>query len=341
MMQNIFEQALNLEAPWYIKSLDFDYPNRRLDIDIDFRKGSEFEYTTETGDVKKGKVHDTVNKKWRHLNFFEHECYLNARIPRIRKEDNKVEVFKASWEGKMKGFTLLFEALLLQLCTAMPVLKVSQLVGTSDDKIWSMLERYVEEALSKMDLSELTKLGIDETSLKKNHNYITLFVNLAKKKIVYIADGKDSQTVEKFAAFMKKHMGEPINITDVSSDMSPAFIKGVKENFQNAKITFDKFHIIKIINEAVDSVRRTEVKEHFSLKGNRYLFVKNNGNLTDKQRIKLNELKMSKLNLKAIRALHIRENFQEIYHSATTEEFEIKLKKWYFWATHTINKTVI
>ena len=134
-MENIFEQALNLKSPWYIKSTNFDYQKKRLDIEIDFKRGAKFEYVNTEGEIKEGSVYDTKKKSWRHLNFFQHECYLNARIPRILKEDDKVELIAPPWEGKMKGFTLLFEAMLLQLCTAMPVLKVSQMSGVSDDKI--------------------------------------------------------------------------------------------------------------------------------------------------------------------------------------------------------------
>ena len=151
MMENIFAQALNLESPWYIKSTNFDYQKKRLDIEIDFKRGAKFEYVNIEGEIKEGSVYDTKNKTWRHLNFFQHECYLNARIPRILKEDNKVEMIEAPWEGKIKGFTLLFEAMLLQLCTAMPVLKVSQISGVSDDKIWLMLERYVDQAVSNIE----------------------------------------------------------------------------------------------------------------------------------------------------------------------------------------------
>ena len=123
--------------------------------------------------------------------------------------------------------------------------------------------------------------------------------------------------------------------------MSPAFIKGINENLLNAEITFDKFHIVKIINEAVDKVRREEATQQKDLKGNRYLFLKNNENLNVKQRKILNELTISKLNLKSIRALHIRENFQEIYNSYSIVDFEIKLKKWYYWATHSKLKPII
>jgi transposase len=333
-MHTIFEQALNLEYPWFIRDLKFDYENKRLDIKIDFVQGSKFEYTDSNGEIQKAGAHDTKEKVWRHLNFFEHECYITARVPRIRKDDNKVKIIKTPWEGKMNGFTLLFEALLLQMCTAMPILKVSQIVNVSDDKLWSMLDRYITEAVSQIDLSELKVLGLDETSKAKHHDYITLFVDMIKKKIVYIAEGKDSNTIKEFSEFLIQQNGNKQNVSDVSSDMSPAFIKGINKYLPNAEITFDKFHILKLINEAVDQVRRQEVKEQEILKGTKFIFLKNNSNLTNKQREALAELKISKLNLKTIRALHIRENFQEIYNSFTNEDFEIKLKKWYYWATH-------
>ena len=207
--------------------------------------------------------------------------------------------------------------------------------------IWSMLSRYVDEAMTYINLEDLYALGLDETSQKKHHDYITLFVDLVKKKIIYITEGKSNKTVVDFALHLSKQGGDPKKVTDVSSDMSPAFIKGITENLPNAEITFDKFHILKIINEAVDTVRKEESKDQKDLKGHRYLFLKNNVNLTKKQRVKLEELKISKLNLKSIRALHIRENFQEIYNSYSIEDFEIKLKKWYFWATHSRLKPII
>ena len=123
--------------------------------------------------------------------------------------------------------------------------------------------------------------------------------------------------------------------------MSPAFIKGVMENLPKSQITFDKFHIVKKINEAVDEVRKQEAAGNPMLKNSRYALLKNENNLTKNQREKLQELKMSKLNFKAIRAMHIRENFQEIYKSDNLEEFTINLKKWYFWATHSRLKPII
>jgi transposase len=239
------------------------------------------------------------------------------------------------WSGLNNGFTMLFEALVLQLASHMPVHTVSRIVSESDYKIWAMLERYVNKALAGSDYSDLKAVGMDETAKSRGHDYITLFVDLLKRRTVFIAEGKDHETVKAFVDDLTAHSGSAQAITDVSCDMSPAFIKGVADNLPNAKITFDRFHIMKIIGTAVDTVRKHEaVTQHAALKGTRYIFLKNDKNLTDAQRQKRLELSMPHMNLKSIKALHIRENFQEIYKAPTPELFESMLKKWYFWVTH-------
>jgi transposase len=255
-------------------------------------------------------------------------------VPRIKIDKKSIRLIQPPWSGLSNGFTLLFEALVLQLASHMPVNTVSKIINESNDKIWAMLERYMTKALANNDYSQLSAVGMDETSKRKGHDYITLFVDLLQKRTIFIAEGKDHETVESFVDDVRSHSGDPDKIVDVSCDMSPAFIKGVNEYLPKAKITFDRFHIIKIINAAVDEVRRQESKDQDILKGNRYIFLKNEKNLTQKQTQTRKELSLSQLNLKSIRALHIRENFQEVYKAPAEKEFEELLKKWYFWATH-------
>lgn len=197
-----------------------------------------------------------------------------------------------------------------------------------------MLERYVTKTLASNDYSQLTTVGMDETSKRKGHDYITLFVDLAQRRTIFITEGKDQETVKAFANDLEVHNGKPENIKDVSCDMSPAFIRGVTDHLPNANITFDRFHIMKILNTAVDQVRKQEAITQSILKGHKYIFLKNECNLTTKQHDIRQELSISKLNLKSIRALHIRENFQEVYKAESYEQFKTLLKKWYFWATH-------
>lgn len=333
--QQLFELALNIQDPWYIKDIQFDVKNKRLDIHIDFHKGSVFHYVSKKENIQGDfKAYDTVDKEWRHLNFFEHECYLHARVPRLDINETVKRLIEPPWSGLSNGFTLLFEALVLQLASHMPVHTVSRIINESDHKIWATLERYVTMALVNNDYSHLKAVGMDETSKRKGHDYITLFVDLLKKRTIFIAEGKGHETVNAFVNDLEAHNGHAQAITDVSCDMSPAFIKGVEDNLPNAKITFDRFHIMKVINGAVDNVRKQEAQTQAILKGARYIFLKNEKNLTNAQRQKRQELSISDLNLKSMRALHIRENFQEIYTAPTIEMFETMLKRWYFWATH-------
>ncbi len=233
----------------------------------------------------------------------------------------------------MNGFTLLFEALIMKLVAQMAVNNVADLLKISDDKIWQMLDIYTHGARADEDYSDIKTVGIDETSIARGHQYISLFVDLHKKKTIFVTEGKDSGTVADFAIDLKEHNAAPEQIKEVSCDMSPAFIKGVTEQLPNAKITFDKFHILKIINEAVDKVRRAEAVDNPLIKKTRYIWLKNDSNLTEKERAKKAELSMPKLNLKSMRAMHIRENFQAIYLADTVDEFKNLLQKWYLWAT--------
>ena len=321
-MREIFSKALGIDKPWSIIDVNFDVKAKRLDIKIDFPKGTTFPFE-HNGNISEYKAYDTVEKEWRHLNFFEHECYLQARVPRIKTPDNKTHLIMPYWSGLQNGFTLLFEAFILQLSKGMPVHQVCQLVNISDHKVWSILDKYTEQTRALNDYSQVTKVGMDETSIAKGHDYVTLFVDLERKKTIFVAEGKDNSTVKAFVADLAQHKGNASNVTDVSCDMSPAFIKGVKENLPEAEITFDKFHIIKIINEAVDEVRRMEVKENPLLKGTRYIFLKNEKNLTQTQHDKKSELQLSNLNIKLFRALSLRETFQQIYVAQTEDDFEM------------------
>jgi len=338
--ESIFEAALAMNSPWYIDTIKFDDEQKRLDIFINFERGSRFESKNPEypGEFK---AYDTKQKQWRHLNFFEHECYLHCRVPRIRPTENKIELISPPWEGRCPGLTLLFEALALELATHMPVLAVSEVIGETDDKIWRMLNKYADVARTHEDFSKVVNTGMDETSRAKGHDYISLFVDLDKRRTIFVTEGKDHSTVDRFANDLRQHNGNPDNIENVSCDMSPAFIRGVNENFANASITFDKFHILKLINEGVDNVRKQEAASEHVLKNTKYIFLKNEENLTQKQKSALEELEMPKLNLKTVRALHIRQNFQDIYAAETFEDFEILLKKWYFWATHSRLEPII
>ena len=333
--KDLFAKALMVEKPWYIHEIKFDPKAGKLEIWIGFERGSTFLYEDKALGIKgEFKAYDTTQKTWRHLNFFQYQCYLHAWIPRVDVGDGKVRQVMAPWEGHTSGFTMLFEALILELVKFMPVHQVSQILKTYDNKIWDMIKVYTGKTRAEEDYSGIKVIGVDETAARRGHDYVSLFVDLEEKRTVFVTEGKDQAVVEEFIRDLVAHKGAAENITQVSCDMSPAFIKGVQDNLPGAAIVFDRFHVTKVINEAVDKVRKAEVEQNPILRNSKYLFLKNRDHLTIHQRERLEAIQLSGLNLKTMKALNIREAFQQIYQAPTPELFDKLLRKWYFWATH-------
>jgi len=221
---------------------------------MDFHKGTKFPFEQDN-ETQEYRVYDRVEKEWRYLNFFE---YLQARVPRIKTSDNKTHFIMPYWSGLQNGFTLLFKAFILKLAQGMPVHQVCNIIKISYHKVWYILDKYTTITQDINDYSKVIKVCLDEISISKYRDYVSLFVDLDKRKAMYVTEGKHSQAVESFAEYLKKHGGETSNITDISCDMSPAFVKGAKKSLRDSKITLDKFHVLKIINKAIDEVRGEE-----------------------------------------------------------------------------------
>jgi len=216
----------------------------------------------------------------------------------------------------------------------MQVHQVSQLLGVYDSKLWKMIKAYTETARVCEDFSSVEVVGVDETSARKGHDYVTLFVDLEEKKTLFVTEGRENEVVVDFVEDLIAHNGNAGQISQISCDMSPAFIHGVEKNLPNADIVFDRFHVTKVLNDVVDKVRKAEVATNPILRNSKYLFLKNRCNLSEWQLQRLEEIKISGLNLKTMKALMIREAFQQIYEAPSVEIFDKLLRKWYFWATH-------
>jgi len=327
--KELFRLALGLASPWEVKSLEFSAEKKRLDITLDFAKGSRFSCPV-CGKVCG--VHDTESRTWRHLNFFQHETYLHARQPRVNCSEHKVKTVEVPWARPGAGFTLLFEALVMVLLkNGMTPNATGRMVGEHDTLIWRILDHYVGEARERLDMSGVTQVGMDETSRSKGHKYVTVFMDMEERRIVFAAEGKDAETVKAFKADLKEHGGEAGQVREFCADMSPAFQSGIEAEFPQARITFDPFHLMKMMNEAVDEVRRQEQKQHPELKGSKYLWLKNEWNHTQRQKELFDSLRTR--DLKTNKAHHLKGVFQDIY-ACSPQEGEALLKRWYYWATH-------
>ncbi len=332
-MQELFRVALGLAEPWVVSKIEFSQQQRQLELWLDFAAGSRFA-CPECGRSGCG-AYDSSQRTWRHMNFFEHKTLLHARPPRIECPEHGVKTVEVPWSRPGSGFTLLMAAFILVLVqSGMTPAQAARLIDEHDTRLWRVLQHYVEQARAAADFSKVTAIGVDETSRRRGHNYISVFMDLDEQKhrVLFVAEGKDAGTVQAFKQDLEAHGGRAEQIEEACLDMSAAFIAGLSEQFPRAQLTFDNFHLMQLLGHAVDQVRRDEQPSHPELKGTRYVWLKNEWNRSEKQAKVFDALRSS--HLATVRATHLRSVFQDLFACDSVEEAEPLLKHWYFWATH-------
>ena len=328
--ESLFGVALGIAPPWKVEGVEFSQENKRLDIKIGFSRGATFQCPVCGNSVP---AYDTKEKTWRHLNFFQYEAHLTARVPRVKCPNTGCGVKQVSvpWAREGSGFTLLFEALVMTLAREMPIKVTASFLGEHDTRIWRVIDHYIQNARLHADHTGVQRVGMDETSARKGQDYVSFFFDMDQRRLLFGTEGKDHNTVKAFTEDLKAHNGSVKNITDASLDMSKAFIKGVRETMPNAEITFDPFHLIKLMNEALGKVRTEEATVFPNLmKNSRYSLLKNPENLTEKQTETL--FNLCSYRLKTARAYLIKLALQDVYFASTRKDAEERLTAWYKWA---------
>ena len=323
--EDIFAMGLGLLSPWEVKSVSFEenQDGKEPHIHIDFSRGARF--VNDKGESVS--VYDTEEKEWRHLNFFEHKCYLHCRVPRIRMSDGKVRMVEVPWARPGSGFTLLFEAYTMKLIESeMPVSSVAKQTKVTAPRIWRVFHHWVSKARARIDLSGVQRIGIDEISSRKGHNYITNFVDLDTRELIYSTGGKGEATIESFVKELESRGGDRKNIEIVSMDMSPSFISGYFEFFGHADLVFDKFHIIKMLNEALDNTRKAGQTDKKLLKGHRFTLLHKRSNLSEKKIMELETLLLTYPTLGE--AYKYKEGFLDAFTFEKSDDAIEYLNKW-------------
>lgn len=375
----MFGAALGLAPPWQVSSVEFDKDAGKLEIGLDFPRGSRFACSVEGCSESACPVHDTAEKTWRHLDFFEHQTFLVARVPRVDCVAHGVHLVAVPWARPGSGFTLLMEVAMLTFAKQMPIAPLAVMAREHDTRIWRVIEHHVNVTRATLDFSGVTKVGCDETSARRGQDYVSLFMDLEARRVMFATPGRDADTVKAFAEDLVARKGAPATqIEQVCCDMSPAFISGIGEylsqkseeegtpeaglvasqgpaalptvaeggadpesghdehsvaaGLHSPQIVFDRYHVVAKANEAVDAVRRAESKSRPELKRSRYVWLKNEANLTAQQREKLTWLTRPSMQLKTARAARWRDDFNEFYNKETTEEAEAYLRRWCYGA---------
>ncbi|HEY9171009.1 MAG TPA: ISL3 family transposase [Verrucomicrobiae bacterium] len=336
--EKLFHELLGLGLNWEVVESRFDHKRGTVFLEI---RETERLWESARCPEEGGRTFcydPTEVLTWRHLNVFQHRCEITCRLPRGQcRQCGHVFRVRPPWEGLSPHFTKEFEAFALLLLREMPMSKVAEVVGETDTRLWRMLFRQVDAAYGEADFSQVGCVGVDERSVRKGHESLSVFADLMRKRVLFATEGKDKEPWVKFLAVLENHNGHRHAITQASMDMSPAYQSAGAEHCRNAEVVFDKFHVIFHAHAAVDQVRRAEVRwggrgVWEALHKSQWLWRKNPENLTDTEQARPAQIQNK--NLCTAKACQMRLVLQDIYRSPTATEARRRFRvccRWVRW----------
>jgi transposase len=326
--EELFTAALGLGRQWRVKECRFEGEPKRLELRLEHVPGEHF--ACPVCQALCG-VHDTIERRWRHLNFFQYRCELVTKVPRTWCRTDGVHQVPVPWAREGSGFTLLMEALVMFLSAEMPVDGMADLLHETDTRLWRVLIYYVQQAQARRDWSGIRRIAVDETSARRGHRYVTNVLDCDGGGLLFMVEGRSSEALGCFAQALREHGGDPAQIQTIAMDMSPAYRKGAADHFPQAQIVFDKFHVMLLAGQALETVRRQLQHEGAELKGSLWSLRGNAWNLSAERQKQRQDLcaRYTKLG----RAMTLRETLQAIYASPDQATAQSQLQWWCGWAS--------
>lgn len=323
---DFFNLVLNFGDEWAITKVEADHKKQCVYLYLKYVS----DYYEDPDTLEEAILYDHMElREWRHLDILEYKTYVRCRIPRVKCNNGKTKQIAPGWADKHSRHTFHFETRAIDLLQITKnQTKTAEFLNCSFRLINRILHRSTERGMGRRNISKVPfeHISIDEKSFKKGHNYVTVLSHPRSGVVIDVEEGRDQQSVDKLlsSAFSEKQRH---SINTVSLDMWQAFINSVKLNCPNAELVHDKFHLVAYLNKSIDQVRRREVKSHNELIGCRYVVLKNEENLTEKQREKYELIKSA--NFQVSKVWHIRENFRDLFESYNEENHaKLLLTNW-------------
>ena len=249
--KTVFAKLLHVKAPFSIDEIRFFDEDDHKAVELRIAVDPAYRPDDEAGQVCT--LHSYYERRWRHLNLFEYRCYIRCRLPRYQSATGAVKTLEVPWARPGAHFTLLFEQHAMELIEmTSTVAPVARHLGLRPQRLWHIFRHYTDEALAHRHVPQARAVGIDETSRRRGHDYISVFVDIETASVLWVEEGKDAATVERFVAAYP-YADE---IEQVSIDMSPAFIRGVGAHLPQAGVTFDRFHVVRLVARLLKEARR-------------------------------------------------------------------------------------
>lgn len=306
--RDLYARILGLVDPWEVRDVKLDLKGGEVRVTVAAKLHTTFT-CPECGKTCPG--YDTRQRSWRHLDTCQFKTILVADVARVNCEEHGVKQVRVPWAEPGSGFTALMEAIVIDWLRSLASIKaVAQQLRLSWDEVDGIMGRAVARGLLRRKRLKVTRIGVDETSFRRRHEYVTIVTDLKSSRVLHVADGRNRESLDVFFRSITPEQIEAIEV--IAMDMYDPYVLSASDHMPDAdrKIAFDKFHVAKNLGEAVDRVRRQEHKALLAqgegfLKRTRYLWLTKADRLDAEQTVTLDAL--HKMNLKTSRAWALKE----------------------------------
>lgn len=328
----LYTQILGIQTPWRVTDVQVSLADDEVEVVVSHAGNTLV--CPKCGESCPG--YDKRTRRWRHLDTCQLKTMLVADVPRVECTKHGVITIKVPWAEPGSGFTALFEALVIDWLQEATTSAVSDRLRLSWNAVDGIMQRAVKRGLARRDEVAPTRIGVDETSFQKRHEYVTVVSDHSEGgHVLYVADDRTTQSLKGYLETLDDE--EKAGIESISMDMWPAYIKAAHETIPHAEscIAFDKFHVAKYLGDAVDKVRRQEHRTLMAngddlLKGSKYRWLRNPQNMSRKQWREFAVLRES--SLKTSRAWAIKELAMSLWHYSTRGWALKAWNRWLSWA---------
>lgn len=331
--KSLYAKLLGLTPPWGVENVELKLATGEVHIHVALPP-KELWVCPEC--LERAPIHDHRERVWRHLDTFQYRTFLHTRIPRLNCPNHGIKQIQVPWAEDGSRFTAIFEALAIDWMKQASISAVAQRLHLTWDEAAGIQERAVRRGLARREAEVVRYMGIDETSFQRRHKYVTVVSDLERPRVLFVAEDRKRESLDPFWEQLTPE--QLSSIEGVAMDMWEPYIGAVTESIPRGgeKIVFDKFHVAKHLNDAVDLVRRRENRDLRAegrswLSGTKYDWLRNpNGFSLGKWREFLRLARRREL--KTARAWALKEEFMRFWDYCYPGAADRHFRSWYGWA---------
>jgi transposase len=287
--RDIYAQILGITAPWHVSDVRLDVPAGKVEVVVEHRGQA---CCPQCGKACPG--YDARQRRWRHLDTCQLQTVLVAEVPRVECSEHGVVQAATPWSDLGSRFTALFERVVIDWLKEASFSAVARRLGLTWDEVDGIMARAVERGLERRGACEPRRIGLDETSFQKRHEYVTVVTDLDGRRVLSVLDGRTRDLVDAHFSALPERQRESVEV--VAMDMWKPYMDAAAKWLPCAKVCFNRFHVARHLGDAVNTVRKAEHRRlraagDRTLVGKKYLWLESPASMRPERRTLLSQLK--------------------------------------------------